>query len=196
MKVLYLATHNAHKLLEIQSMLGDTCEVRSASALGAYHAPDESASTLLGNAIIKAQALYDLYHQPCIADDTGLFVKALEGAPGIHSARYAGTDGDDKANRQQLLHALAGHPHPWRAYFECVVVLIDSKGEQHHFIGRIDGHIIDHEAGSEGFGYDSLFVPEGHKETFAMMSAADKNSISHRTRAIEQLRTYLSAHNL
>ena len=93
MKVLYLATHNAHKLLEIQSMLGETCEVRSASSLGHYTAPEESASTLLGNATIKAQALYDLYHKPCIADDTGLFVEALGGDPGVHSARYAGRDG-------------------------------------------------------------------------------------------------------
>ncbi|WP_297123375.1 RdgB/HAM1 family non-canonical purine NTP pyrophosphatase [uncultured Porphyromonas sp.] len=196
MKVLYLATHNAHKLLEIQSMLGDTCEVRSASSLGHYTAPEESASTLLGNATIKAQALYDLYHKPCIADDTGLFVEALCGDPGVHSARYAGRDGDDVANRKHLLDSLASHPEPWRAYFECVIVLIDSQGEEHHFVGRVAGRIIDHEEGAEGFGYDSLFVPEDFDKTFAMMSPQEKNAISHRTRAVDQLRTYLTKHSL
>ena len=114
----------------------------------------------------------------------------------MHSARYAGRDGDDVANRKHLLDSLASHPEPWRAYFECVIVLIDSQGEQHHFVGRVAGRIIDHEEGSEGFGYDSLFVPEDFDKTFAMMSPQEKNTISHRTRAVEQLRTYLTKHSL
>ena len=196
MKILYLATQNKHKLAEIQSMLSDICEIRSSSELGQYTAPEESASTLLGKATIKAQTFYKLYHQPCIADDTGLFVEALGGAPGVRSARYSGSSGDDKANRRHLLDSLKGLPQPWDAYFECVIVLVDNHGEMHNFVGHIDGHIVSHEKGIEGFGYDSLFIPRGFTTTFAMMSPNQKNSISHRTRAIEQLRSYLALHNL
>lgn len=196
MEKIYFATHNQHKLTEVQAMLRQLYSIHGAGELEAYTIPEEDADTLLGNATIKARALHAQHGVACIADDTGLLVDALDGAPGVHSARYGGADGDDSANRERLLRELSSHPQPWSAHFETVIVLIDSHGREHHFVGAVHGKIIDHEEGNGGFGYDSLFVPEGFSDTFATMSADEKNSLSHRARAVEQLYQYLSEHSL
>jgi len=149
----------------------------------------ETAETLEGNARQKARYLFERTGLDCFADDTGLEVEALNGAPGVHSARYA-TDGHDfAANNRLLLKNLAGEENR-RARFRTVICLIE-QGKEHLFEGIVEGRIIDHEAGSEGFGYDPLFVPEGFDRTFAEMSAEQKNGISHRGRAVRKLVDYL-----
>ena len=152
----------------------------------------EEQETLEGNALQKARYLHDRTGLDCFADDTGLEVEALGGAPGVHSARYA-TDGHDfAANNRLLLKNLQGVGNR-RARFRTVIALI-LNGEEHLFEGVVEGRIIDHETGHEGFGFDPLFVPDGCERTFAEMSAAEKNAISHRGRAVRKLAEYLHAH--
>ena len=152
----------------------------------------EEQETLEGNALQKARYLHDRTGLDCFADDTGLEVEALGGAPGVHSARYA-TDGHDfAANNRLLLKNLQGVENR-RARFRTVIALI-LNGEEHLFEGMVEGRIIDHETGHEGFGFDPLFVPDGCERTFAEMSAAEKNAISHRGRAVRKLAEYLHAH--
>ena len=188
MKLIF-ATNNAHKLAEVQAVLGDGYELVTPRQMGITEEIPETASTLEGNARQKARYLYERTGLDCFADDTGLEVDALDGAPGVHSARYA-TDGHDfAANNRLLLKNLEGKENR-RARFRTVISLIEG-GEEHLFEGIVEGRIIDHEAGSEGFGYDPLFVPEGFDRTFAEMSAEQKNGISHRGRAVRKLVDYL-----
>ena len=194
MKKIYFATHNDHKLQEVQAILGSDYRVLSAKEGGLEDAPQESALTLEGNALIKARALYNKVKSPCFADDTGLLVAQLDGAPGVHSARYAGDEATDAQNRAKLLQNLAPLPEPHLAAFRTVVAYIDAGAEEHLFYGEVQGVILPREQGSAGFGYDSLFMPEGETLTFAQMPAHLKNKISHRYRAVQQLLTYLSTH--
>lgn len=188
MKIIF-ATNNAHKLSEVQAVLGDGYELVTPRQCGIDEEIPETAETLEGNARQKARYLFERTGLDCFADDTGLEVEALNGAPGVHSARYA-TDGHDfAANNRLLLKNLAGEENR-RARFRTVICLIE-QGEEHLFEGIVEGRIIDHEAGSEGFGYDPLFVPEGFDRTFAEMSAEQKNGISHRGRAVRKLVDYL-----
>ncbi len=188
MKIIF-ATNNAHKLSEVQAVLGDQFELVTPRQCGVEEEIPETAETLEGNACQKARYLYERTGLDCFADDTGLEVDALGGAPGVHSARYA-TDGHDfTANNRLLLKNLAGEENR-RARFRTAICLIEG-GEEHLFEGVVEGRIIDHEAGSEGFGYDPLFVPEGFDRTFAEMSADEKNNISHRGRAVRKLVAYL-----
>ena len=188
MKIIF-ATNNAHKLSEVQAVLGEGFELVTPRMCGVEEEIPETAETLEGNARQKAHYLYKRTGLDCFADDTGLEVEALGGAPGVHSARYA-TDGHDTAaNNRLLLKNLAGEEHR-RARFRTVICLIEG-GEEHLFEGIVEGRIIDHETGSEGFGYDPLFVPEGFDRTFAEMSAEEKNAISHRGRAVRKLVEYL-----
>lgn len=188
MKIIF-ATNNAHKLSEVQAVLGDRFELVTPRQCGIVEEIPETAATLEGNAVQKARYLYDRTGLDCFADDTGLEVGALGGAPGVHSARYA-TDGHDfAANNRLLLKNLAGEENR-RARFRTVICLIEG-GEERLFEGIVEGRIIDHEAGSEGFGYDPLFVPEGSDRTFAEMAAEEKNAISHRGRAVRKLVDYL-----
>ncbi|MBR7170193.1 MAG: RdgB/HAM1 family non-canonical purine NTP pyrophosphatase [Alistipes sp.] len=183
------ATNNAHKLSEVQAVLGDGYELVTPRQCGIEEEIPETAETLEGNARQKARYLFERTGLDCFADDTGLEVEALGGAPGVHSARYA-TDGHDfAANNRLLLKNLAGEENR-RARFRTVICLIE-QGKEHLFEGIVEGRIIDHEAGSEGFGYDPLFVPEGCDRTFAEMSAEQKNGISHRGRAVRKLVDYL-----
>ncbi|MBR1994345.1 MAG: RdgB/HAM1 family non-canonical purine NTP pyrophosphatase [Alistipes sp.] len=188
MKIIF-ATNNAHKLSEVQAVLGDGYELVTPRQCGIDEEIPETAETLEGNARQKARYLFERTGLDCFADDTGLEVEALGGAPGVHSARYA-TDGHDfAANNRLLLKNLAGEENR-RARFRTVICLIE-QGKEHLFEGIVEGRIIDHEAGSEGFGYDPLFVPEGCDRTFAEMSAEQKNGISHRGRAVRKLVDYL-----
>lgn len=188
MKLIF-ATNNAHKLSEVQAVLGPSFELVTPRMCGVEEEIPETAETLEGNARQKARYLYERTGLDCFADDTGLEVEALNGAPGVHSARYA-TDGHDfAANNRLLLKNLEGETNR-RARFRTAICLIEG-GEEHLFEGIVEGHIIDHESGSEGFGYDPLFVPEGYDCTFAEMSGDEKNAISHRGRAVRKLVAYL-----
>ena len=188
MKLIF-ATNNAHKLSEVQAVLGSSFELVTPRMCGIEEEIPETAETLEGNARQKARYLYERTGLDCFADDTGLEVEALNGAPGVHSARYA-TDGHDfAANNRLLLKNLEGETNR-RARFRTAICLIEG-GEERLFEGIVEGHIIDHESGSEGFGYDPLFVPEGYDCTFAEMSGDEKNAISHRGRAVRKLVAYL-----
>ena len=190
MKMIF-ATNNAHKLSEVQAVLGDSFELVTPRMCGVEEDIPETAATLEGNASQKSHYLYEKTGLDCFADDTGLEVEALGGEPGVHSARYA-TDGHDfAANNRLLLKNLEGKENR-RARFRTVISLIEG-GEEHLFEGIVEGRIIDHESGEEGFGYDPLFVPDGFDRTFAEMTAEEKNAVSHRGRAVRKLVAYLHA---
>ncbi len=183
------ATHNRHKSEEACQILGPRWTLRNLHDLGQTEEIPETADTLQGNALQKAQFVYDKYHLSCFADDTGLEVEALNGAPGVYSARYAGEHCSFADNVNKLLHEMQGKTNR-RACFKTVVALI-LDGEAHFFEGRVDGTIIESPRGGEGFGYDPVFVPDGFNETFAEMSAEQKNKISHRGRAMAKLIEFL-----
>lgn len=183
------ATHNRHKSEEACQILGPRWTLRNLHDLGQTEEIPETADTLQGNALQKAQFVYDKYHLSCFADDTGLEVEALNGAPGVYSARYAGEHCSFADNVNKLLHEMQGKTNR-RACFKTVVALI-LDGEAHFFEGRVDGTIIESPRGGEGFGYDPVFVPDGFSETFAEMSAEQKNKISHRGHAMAKLIEFL-----
>ena len=186
---LVFATNNKHKLDEVRAIVGDKVEVLSLRDIGCHDDIPETADTLQGNALIKARYIYEKYGADCFADDTGLEVDALDGEPGVYSARYAGEDCSSEANMQKLLHNLTGKKNR-NAQFRTVIALI-IKGEEKLFNGIVTGRITEEKMGDSGFGYDPVFVPEGFSESFAQMSSEMKNSISHRFRATEQLSNYL-----
>ena len=189
MKKLIFATNNAHKLSEVQSLLGDAFTLVTLRECGITEDIPETSETLEGNALQKARYVYEKTGADCFADDTGLEVDALGGAPGVHSARYA-TDGHDfAANNRLLLKNLEGETNR-SAHFRTVIALI-LDGKEYLFEGRVEGAIATEESGSEGFGYDPLFVPSGEIITFAQMSAEAKNAISHRGRAVAKLVKFL-----
>lgn len=188
MKILF-ATNNAHKLTEVQAVLGDSYTLVTPRDCGVTEEIPETQPTLEGNALQKARYLYERTGLDCFADDTGLEVEALGSAPGVHSARYA-TDGHDfAANNRLLLQNLAGEENR-RARFRTVVALI-LGGREYLFEGVVEGQIIDRETGHEGFGYDPLFRPDGYDRTFAQMTTEEKNAVSHRARAVRKLATFL-----
>jgi len=150
----------------------------------------ETAVTLEGNALLKAKYVYDTYKLNCFADDTGLEVESLNGMPGVHSARYAGHDKDNHANIAKLLHELKGYTNR-KARFRTVICLI-LEGKEVFFEGVVHGVITPEKLGTEGFGYDSVFIPDGYNKTFAQMPLSQKNNISHRFSAFEKLINYLS----
>lgn len=188
MKIVF-ATNNAHKLTEVQAVLGDAYTLVTPRDCGVTEEIPEDQETLEGNASQKARYLHRRTGLDCFADDTGLEVEALGGAPGVHSARYA-TDGHDfAANNELLLRNLEGVGDR-RARFRTVISLI-LDGEEHLFEGIVEGHIAQCASGSEGFGYDPLFIPEGSAKTYAEMSAEEKNALSHRGRAVRKLAEFL-----
>ena len=190
MKKLFFATNNAHKLEEIRAILGDEIEILSLKDIHCDADIPETADTLEGNAALKAEYVYRNYGMDCFADDTGLEVEALGGAPGVYSARYAGSSHDSEANMKKLLAELNGVTNR-KAQFRTAICLIE-KGEKHLFEGIVKGAIIEARRGNSGFGYDPVFVPEGYAETFAEMGNDEKNKISHRARAVQQLCAYLN----
>lgn len=183
------ATNNAHKIAEVKAVLGEGYELVTLKEVGITEDIPETGATLDENASLKARYVYNRTGLDCFADDTGLEVEALNGAPGVHSARYA-TDGHDfKANNRKLLNELQGADNR-RARFRTVISLIRGGVEQ-HVEGIVEGTIAREESGAEGFGYDPLFIPTGHDRSFAEMSAEEKNAISHRGRAVAKLATIL-----
>ena len=192
MKKLVFASNNAHKLSEIRAILGDHIEIISLSDLQCHDEIPETADTLEGNALIKARYVWEHYGLYCFADDTGLEVEALGGAPGVYSARFAGEHASFEDNVRLLLERLSGVVAPRRARFRTVIALIDEYGT-HSFEGSVDGEITLERSGDHGFGYDPIFRPEGREETFAQLTEQEKNSMSHRGRAVQKLVRYLQA---
>ena len=201
MKRIVFATNNQHKLQEIRDILGSDYEVVSLKEIGCDVDIPETGNTLEENALQKAQYVYDHYHVSCFADDTGLEVEALDGAPGVHSARYAeGTDHDSEANMAKLLRELDGKENR-QARFRTVICYIEKQDvcpcgctsikKIHQFEGIVNGYIATEKHGIEGFGYDPLFIPEWSAKTYAEMDPAEKNALSHRGRAVRKLAEFL-----
>lgn len=186
---LVFATNNKHKLEEVRAIIGNRVEILSLNDIDCHDDIPETADTLQGNALIKAHYIYEKYNVDCFADDTGLEVEALDGAPGVYSARYAGEECDSQSNMHKLLENLTGENNR-NAQFRTVIALI-IKGEEKLFNGIVKGEISREKMGNSGFGYDPIFIPEGFSQSFAQMSSEMKNSISHRYRATEQLSNYL-----
>ncbi len=211
MKIVF-ATNNEHKLTEIRAILGDAFEVVSLADIGCHEDIPETGQTLEENALMKAEYIYDKYHLSCFADDTGLEVEALNGAPGVYSARYAameatvpagspaGISHDSEANMARLLRELANNNNR-KARFRTVIAFIEKKDVcpcgctsikvVHKFEGIANGEITREKSGAEGFGYDPIFRPDGYDKTFAELGADIKNQISHRARATQKLAEYL-----
>lgn len=184
------ATNNAHKLAEIRAILGRDIEILSLADIGCHDDIPETADTLEGNALIKARWVKERYGHDCFADDTGLEVQALGGGPGVHTARYAYPDRHDPvANTRKLLAELSGSDNR-AARFRTVIALIQGS-EEHLFEGIVEGEIATEERGTEGFGYDPVFVPEQLGQTFAELGVEVKNAISHRARAVSCLADFL-----
>lgn len=195
MTKLLVATRNAHKTREIAAILGPKFSVTDLTQVCDIPATIESGETFEENAALKATEASLLFNGLVLADDSGLEVDALGGAPGVRSARYAGEEATDEANRRHLISELdhLGIPStPQPARFHCVLVLAQRGKVLASFHGRVEGAIQREERGAGGFGYDPLFVPEGFRETFAELPAETKNQLSHRARALAQLRDYLA----
>lgn len=190
MKIVF-ATNNKHKLEEIKDILGKDFEIVSLAEIGCHEDIPETGLTLEENARQKSTYIVEHYNHDCFADDTGLEVDALNGEPGVHSARYAeGTDHDSEANMRKLLSKMA-NVKDRTARFRTVISLI-INGVEHQFEGRVEGRIATEKHGKEGFGYDPIFIPEGYDKSFAELGEEVKNQISHRARAVKKLAEYLS----
>ncbi|MGB3453749.1 MAG: RdgB/HAM1 family non-canonical purine NTP pyrophosphatase [Moheibacter sp.] len=181
---LIFASHNENKVNEIRAVLPKDIHLLSLNDIGFHQEIEENGNTLEENSRIKAETIYKIYGKNVFADDTGLFVESLEGAPGVYSARYAGT-GNSADNIEKLFKELKTKSNR-KAYFKTVICLF-WKNEIHFLSGEIHGEIIDEIRGSEGFGYDPVFVPESYGLTFAEMDLNEKNQISHRARAVQKL---------
>jgi len=191
MKIVF-ATNNKHKLEEIKDILGKDFEIVSLAEIGCHEDIPETGLTLEENARQKSTYIVEHYNHDCFADDTGLEVDALKGEPGVHSARYAeGTDHDSEANMRKLLSKMA-NVKDRTARFRTVISLI-INGVEHQFEGRVEGRIATEKHGTEGFGYDPIFIPEGYDKSFAELGEEVKNQISHRARAVKKLAEYLSS---
>ncbi len=190
MKLLF-ASHNRNKAVEIATQLGDKIDIATLDDLGVTDEIDETAATFEGNALIKARYLFNRFRQACFADDSGLEVEALNGAPGVRSARYAGEPSNAENNMNKLLSELEGAENR-RAQFRTVLAYIDADGRETLFEGVVKGRILTEKIGTEGFGYDPIFAPEdADNQSFAQMSLSEKNLISHRGRAIAQFVEFL-----
>ena len=189
---LVFATNNAHKLEEVAAILGDQVELLSLNDIGYQADIPETAETLEGNALLKSSYIYKNYHLDCFADDTGLEVEALNGAPGVYSARYAGGEGHDaQANMLKLLHELDGKENRKAQFRTAISLILD--GKEYFFEGVIKGEIIKEKRGDSGFGYDPIFKPEGYDQTFAELGNDIKNQISHRALAVQKLCEFLQS---
>lgn len=186
---LVFATNNQNKVNEIKSLLGEGVEILSLKDIGCNEELPETQETLEGNALQKARYVADNYHVNCFADDTGLEIESLNGAPGVYSARYAGEQCTAEDNMTKILAELEGKENR-KAKFRTIVALI-LKGEEHSFEGIINGSITLNKSGSDGFGYDPIFQPNGFDGTFSEMSMAEKNAISHRGKAVAKLIEFL-----
>jgi XTP/dITP diphosphohydrolase len=190
MKIVF-ATNNQHKLRELQQILGDKFELLSLADINCFEEIPETSPTIEENSLEKAEYVHKKYKTDCFADDTGLEIEALDGSPGVYSARYAGEDKNMEKNIEKILSELEKKDNR-NARFKTVVSLI-LNGETHQFEGIINGKIIKEKTGESGFGYDPVFMPDGYDITFAEMDAALKNKISHRGIAVQKLVDFLNA---
>ncbi|WP_367389394.1 non-canonical purine NTP diphosphatase [Lewinella sp. LCG006] len=189
METIVFATNNPNKIREVQQLLGSNYQFLSLEEVGCMEELPETSPTLEGNALEKARHLYHHYHHDCFSEDTGLEVEALNGAPGVITARYAGPERDARLNMQKLLRELGPHTNR-KARFRTVIALI-INGKEYLFEGIVNGSISHELQGEDGFGYDPVFIPEGENRTFAQMSKEEKNAVSHRGRAIAKLQDFL-----
>lgn len=188
---LVFATNNVHKLEEIASILGDKVELLSLKDINCDVDIPETADTLEGNAMLKAEYIHQHYGLDCFADDTGLEVEALNGEPGVFSARYAGSGHNSEANMQKLLQNMQGISNRKAQFRTAICLILD--GKKHLFEGIVKGEIVKEKKGTSGFGYDPIFMPEGYSQTFAELGNDIKNKISHRALAVEKLCRFLKA---
>ncbi len=188
MKLIF-ASHNHHKTKEIQHVFQSFAEIKSLTDIGFDLEIEENGLTLKNNAEIKAKTIWAATQLSCFADDTGLMVTALNNEPGVHSARYAGLEKDPVANNKKLLQALNGKEN-WGARFVTIICLIINN-EMHYFEGELKGTITPEPKGSEGFGYDPIFIPENDTRTLAQLSLEEKNKISHRGKAFAQMLDFI-----
>ena len=186
---LVFATNNLHKLGELSRLAGDKIHLLSLKDVNCFEDIPETADTLEGNAAIKARFIWEKFGRNCFADDTGLEVSALNGQPGVYSARYAGIDQDSEANMDKILNEMSGKDNR-KARFRTVICLI-IDGKEYYFEGIVDGYLLSARRGTVGFGYDPIFVPDGYDQTFAEMDLDLKNKISHRGKATEKLLAFL-----
>lgn len=194
MKRIVFATNNAHKLEELRRLLADEYEVLGLADIGCKSDIPEDADSFEGNALAKASWVRNHYGLDCIADDSGLEVDALGGAPGVHSARFAGENHDDAANRRLLLKKLSAIPSEKRsARFRTAICLIQGEEKPKFFDGVVEGRIINEERGNGGFGYDSLFIPDGFTLTFAELPPEKKDAVSHRGNAVRKLKDFFDS---
>ena len=187
---LVFATQNPNKAKEIEAKLGEGFKIAGLDQLGITEEIPETAPTLEGNALMKARYVYEKTGRNCFADDTGLEVEALNGEPGVYSARYAGLQKNADDNMALLLNKLQGQANR-KAQFRTVIALI-INGQEHLFEGTATGNIIEEKQGVECFGYDPIFVPEGHTRTFAQMTLDEKNQLSHRAKAFDKMKKFLA----
>ncbi len=189
-KKLIFATNNPHKLEEVSQIVGDRFELLSLKDIGCDTDIPETADTLEGNALLKAEYIYKNYHLDCFADDTGLEIEALDNAPGVYSARYAGEGKNSEDNMRKVLEKLQGVTNRKARFRTSVVLILDGKTS--YFDGIINGVITESKRGETGFGYDPVFQPDGYENTFAELGAEVKNRISHRAAAIRKLSEFLN----
>lgn len=187
---LVFATNNPHKIDEVKNIVGDCLELLTLNDIGCHIDIPETADTLEGNASMKSHYIYQHFQVDCFADDTGLEIEALNQAPGVYSARYAGSERSSEANMLKVLHELEGVSNR-KARFRTVISLI-IDGKEHLFEGVINGKIAEGKHGNSGFGYDPIFIPEGYTETFAELGKDIKSQISHRAKAIHKLSNFLN----
>lgn len=190
---LIFASHNPHKLEEVRASLGNRFSITGLAELGWKTAIPETEDSLLGNARLKAQAVYRQLGQDCFADDTGLEVEALNGAPGVKTARFAGEHATAKENREKTLLLMSGQANR-RAIFRTVVILV-LQGREYSFEGQVPGEITTAEHGQGGFGYDAIFRPSGYDQTYAELPLEVRARISHRALAIAQMQGFLERHS-
>jgi XTP/dITP diphosphohydrolase len=186
---LVFATHNANKAKEIQSLLPENFQILTLSDINCHEEIPETAETLEGNSLLKAKFVSDHFNLNCFADDTGLEIEALNGRPGVYSARYAGEEKSAEVNMNLVLSELEKESNR-KAQFRTVITLI-LNDKTHIFEGIVRGEISNEKRGTDGFGYDPIFIPEGQTKTFAEMTLAEKNQQSHRARAFEKMVTFL-----
>lgn len=191
MNEIVFATNNKHKLEEIISVVGEKLKILSLANIGCFEDIPETANTLEGNASLKSQFVVQHYGKDCFADDTGLEIEALDGKPGVYSARYSGPGHDHVKNMEKVLNEMTGIQNR-KARFRTVISLF-LDGKEHQFEGIVEGSIRKEKSGSKGFGYDPIFQPDGFKTTFAEMDLEDKNKVSHRARAMAKLIEFLNS---
>jgi XTP/dITP diphosphohydrolase len=187
---LIFATHNKNKLKEVKCLMPSAITLLSLDDINFQNEIEETSATIEGNALLKAQTIYKQTGRNCFADDSGLLVDALNGAPGVYSARYAGEQKNNEDNLQKLLFDLR-NIETRDAHFKTVMALI-IDGKEYQFEGIVTGKIISEKIGTHGFGYDPIFVPDGYTETFAQLSSEIKNTISHRARALQKMLAFIN----